>query len=579
MGKSSAPAPDYTGAAAQTAAGNMDNLKYQTQANRPDMVTPWGTSTWTQGTNADGSGNNQWSNVVKLSPDQQAALDAQQKVQANQSNLAQTLQGQVASTMAGGFKAPDFGSAMSGVPSVQSNFSSFNPSGVGGVNQSSYNPYAFTGGAQAVNQNFRGGPQQQTQFNSGTQALNQNFSSGAPPVNTDPSAYTSGAGSTNLNAPQFSDANAQAGASAAYNASTELLKDQWGQDTSAMDSKLRLQGLTPGSEAYDNAMQNLTRTQAQQQNQIANQSVVTGNNMANQNYASALQGYQSGNAAQNQAFGQGITSFGAGNTAIGQQYGQDLGAAQFNNTATNQQFGNSLSAYNAQNQAANTQFGNNLQGYQATNDARTQALNNGLSQYQAQLQGQNAYNTAQGQAYNQALAGYGANATAQQNSNAAQAQAYQQALQNYQTDYAAKQNAYNMPLNSMNAVLTGQQVQNPTFNGFSAAGYTPGADYSGAASALGQWNSAQSAQQNAQTGQTLGTAAGLAAMFMMSDARLKENIFRVGNTEGGHAWYVWDWKDGSGKGRGVIAQDIIDVPGAVHMTDSGYLCVDYAAIQ
>jgi hypothetical protein len=47
-------APDYTGAATQTAAGNLENLKYQTQANRPTQVTPWGTSSWSP-TAADGS--------------------------------------------------------------------------------------------------------------------------------------------------------------------------------------------------------------------------------------------------------------------------------------------------------------------------------------------------------------------------------------------------------------------------------------------------------------------------------------------------------------------------------------------
>lgn len=47
MGKSSAPkAPDYKGAAEATADANMQNLQYQTAANRPNITTPWGSQTW-----------------------------------------------------------------------------------------------------------------------------------------------------------------------------------------------------------------------------------------------------------------------------------------------------------------------------------------------------------------------------------------------------------------------------------------------------------------------------------------------------------------------------------------------------
>ena len=49
MGKASTPAaPDYTAAAQATAQGNLQNAQLATQANRPNMDTPWGSSTWTQ---------------------------------------------------------------------------------------------------------------------------------------------------------------------------------------------------------------------------------------------------------------------------------------------------------------------------------------------------------------------------------------------------------------------------------------------------------------------------------------------------------------------------------------------------
>lgn len=47
-GKSSAPpAPDYRAAAEETAAGNLANARYATQANRPNEITPYGSKTWT----------------------------------------------------------------------------------------------------------------------------------------------------------------------------------------------------------------------------------------------------------------------------------------------------------------------------------------------------------------------------------------------------------------------------------------------------------------------------------------------------------------------------------------------------
>jgi hypothetical protein len=420
MSKGSAPpAPDYTGAAQATAQGNLANLDAQTAANRPTQVTPWGTSSWT---NTPGSGGtSSWSQNISLSPDQQAALNSQMQIQQNQSQLAQNMQGQVTSQMSNGFTAPTMDSYTNGVPAVNSSFQGFNPSGVGAVNQSQINPVNYTSSYNDLNQNFK-----------------------------------SGTGNVDLNAPQFDQSNADAGTKAAYSASTGLLTDQWHQDTKNLDSQLRMQGMTPGTEGYNNAMQNMTRVQGQQQDQLANQAVVTGNQLANTNYASALAGYQSQNAAQGQAFNEGLSSFNADNAAS------------------------------------------------------TQSLQNGLSQYSAAIQGQGAQNTAVGQAYNQALGTYGVGQQAQLNSNSAQQQSYQQAMQQYQSAYSNAYQNYLQPLNSMNAVLTGQQVSMPQMPGFTSSGYTPGADMTGATSALGQYNSGLYAQNSANSSSALGAIGSLA---------------------------------------------------------------------
>ena len=493
MDGGSAPTQVDPAIAAQvTADGNLKNLNAQTVANRPNQVTPWGTSTWTQTPTVDhagydaatakynqgnsqgtwvagtpgysqwsGSGeggsmvdvagteghwsnatsdgskaptladytNKQWTQNLTLSPAEQAALSDQQSIQQNQSHLAQTLQGQVADTMKGGFKAPSLADYMKNVGSVNQQFGGFTPQGVGAIDQSHINVGNFTAGNQDVNQNF------------GSDAQH-----------------------VDLNAPQFNNGTIQRGAQAAFNSATGLLMPQMQQDTKNLDTQLRLQGLTPGTEAYNTAAQNLQRTQNQSLNQIANQSVLTGNQMANTNYASALAGY------------------GARNTAIGQQYGQDTGA------------------------------------FTLGNQAKTQALQNSMLNFQGALQGQTAHNTTQNQAYTQALAGYGANQSAQQQSNFAQQQAHQQALGGYSTAYTSALQNYLQPLNNMNAVLGGQQVNMPSMPSFATAGYTNGADMTGAANAKnsmaqGMYNS-DVASANSTNAAGAGAIAAIAAAFI-----------------------------------------------------------------
>ncbi len=64
-----------------------------------------------------------------------------------------------------------------------------------------------------------------------------------------------------------------------------------------------------------------------------------------------------------------------------------------------------------------------------------------------------------------------------------------------------------------------------------------------------------------------------------SDARLKTNIIRIGTTERGNAVYEWDWKGGrGGRGIGVLAQEVMHIPGAVSADADGWLMVDYTRV-
>lgn len=88
MGKQSTPKPpDYTEAAERTAQGNIDQINAQTEANRPDQYTPWGSSTWDK----DAQGN--WTQNINLTPEQQASLDSQMRIGQQRSDLAESMFG------------------------------------------------------------------------------------------------------------------------------------------------------------------------------------------------------------------------------------------------------------------------------------------------------------------------------------------------------------------------------------------------------------------------------------------------------------------------------------------------------
>jgi hypothetical protein len=91
------PPPDYRGAAIEQAAASKELATGQTWANRPTLNTPWGQMTWQAAAGVDPSTGlpiTQWTGNVNLTPEQQAALDAQQRIQAGRSGAAETLLGQ-----------------------------------------------------------------------------------------------------------------------------------------------------------------------------------------------------------------------------------------------------------------------------------------------------------------------------------------------------------------------------------------------------------------------------------------------------------------------------------------------------
>jgi hypothetical protein len=145
----------------------------------------------------------------------------------------------------------------------------------------------------------------------------------------------------------------------------------------------------------------------------------------------------------------------------------------------------------------------------------------------------------------------------------------------------------NEPLNTLNAVRTGAQVQGPTFVNSAQQATTAGADILGATqmgynAQMGAAN-AQNAANNAMT-QGLFSLGGAA---LMSDIRTKENIKHIAWLPNGLPVYTYEYKlefkdhplAGHGTHTGVMAQEVeVMYPNAVITLDNGYKAVDYGKL-
>lgn len=114
MSKSAPKAPDYEAAAREQAQSSREVTEQQTWANRPDQYTPFGSQTWSNQQVWDPSTQqylNRWTQTTNLTPESQAALDSQLRLQRDRSQLGESLTGRM---------QQEYGSAMdwSGLPQV-----------------------------------------------------------------------------------------------------------------------------------------------------------------------------------------------------------------------------------------------------------------------------------------------------------------------------------------------------------------------------------------------------------------------------------------------------------------------------
>lgn len=272
MGKSAPDAPDYRGAAEEQGQASKELTQYQTYANRPDQYTPWGSSTW-QNLAPPGSNTPQWEQRITLGGQQQKALDDQMAIQAGVSGVAKGLLGQVGN---------QFGTPMdwnnlptpASTPQVPGFYGQNLPS-MGQTPQST-----IPAGGPLARAGMRGmmGGNQFSQIGQYGSVPGQGGMMGSP-----------------------GEGYAQKAGDAIYNQATSRLDPRYEQASGALENKLYNQGLRPGDEAYDTAMQNFERdkTDAYQQAQYgatmgagAEGSRLFGMDLSSQQAQQGLQGAQ-----------------------------------------------------------------------------------------------------------------------------------------------------------------------------------------------------------------------------------------------------------------------------------------------
>lgn len=350
-----------------------------------------------------------------------------------------------------------------------------------------------------------------------------------------------------------------------YNHTMGRLQPQMDQRNNQIRQQLINAGIREGSEAWNSEFDRMSR---------ANNDMMS---------AAATQAEQLGLQAQNQYFGQSMANnqFGLQQNAANQA--QDLNQANFGLMQNAQNFGQNLASGQFGLQQAQQNYGQQF-GYDQLANALQQAqIGANASRASAAASANAARYGADQQNYRAELAhALGLNQLNEQGRQFDVGNITQNQLmdQNYSLGLMDRYNDY-QGLGLQQALAQNQMNNSWMGNIGSLYGYAPQSNYTGTNTAGLQMQAGQN-MANAQASQNqgmMGLAGGLMSLWP-SDKRLKENIVKIGR-ENGINVYEFEYKDkrfGSGRYRGVMAQEVQHkYPDAIFEHD-GYMAVDYSKL-
>lgn len=268
MGKKKAKkpkTPDYAALAEQQAGLNQEAMNQQTIANRPNQVNPSGSQTWSVDPDTG-----QWTQTVELSPELQAMQDQMRGIQYNALNTY----GDVA-----------------GTPLDTSWMSAYGTNDLGEIDPSQFQAWGQVPGTEGL-ENWG-------QLNDPSQAF------------ADPSQLQAGFG----------------GVKEVQDAMMGMLRPGLDQRRAAETQRLKSQGLTEGSRAWQTAMQGLDTGE----NEAANRAMLSGVSAYNDVFGRQLQQQQLMNQTRGQQFGENLSAANYANALRGRQLGEQFDLSNYAN--------------------------------------------------------------------------------------------------------------------------------------------------------------------------------------------------------------------------------------------------------
>lgn len=570
------PAPDPNVVSAAQTASNVATATANANLNRIDQYTPYGNLTYqVVGTNADGTPKYQQTQTFSDSQQQQfdqynslsnALLGFGQNELATVQNTTQNplsfdgltpMQGGVnAGSMQMGIDVPDYASFIDPAGHIQRNVANAGPIAQGGAP------------AGPITNNITGAGPIASGYGSG----------GNIQAGLDYSGLSALPGTGDFSADR------QRAEDAAYQSQVSRLDPQFASQQHATEARLANMGVARGSAAWNQEIDSLNRSRTDAYGQARNDAVQQGSAEQSRLFGLAMGARQEGvneigtagqfaNQAQQQDYGQQFDRGQFYNSAQAQQYAQNANDANFQNQAQNQQYGQNMSDAAFFNQAQQQQYGQNATDMQAHNQAQNQ-------QYTQNASDAAFYNDSSDRIFGTDLA-------ARTFANQAQNQSYTQQANNVSLNNSARQQQeqelaylHSAPINELATIMgTAGSVQQPQFSSVPGVNMantdTSGNAYSSYQGNYNAWQSQQQARSQMLGGifGLLGTAASMAP----SDRRIKERIERIGETAQGIATYVFSYIGDKARQFGVMAQEVLHIPGAVE-TRNGIMHVNYGKV-
>ena len=619
--------PNFPGLSVLEGKLNEQAIQQQLFANRPTQYTPWGTSSWwwrPEFDPASGATHLRWSQNIELPPESLSALEAQRRLDATRSVHAERLinQKDVQDRALVDWDPLYLATPRSDLPyyswdtDPRVNYRAHRNILFQGDDRRRSRPPFRTESLNPIHLQVPGAPRTDLPRETWQGMAPGNVSMQTPePIRpNDVNAFGWGQMAPNQiersyyqgltpNEMESSDELRSRTEQAVYDRMTSRLDPQWEQMGESLESQLWNQGLRPGDEAYDEAMDDFNRRRTDAYQAAQNEAVLAGREEAESQFGMGLTRRQQAIQEARGQFEQDVARRGL---ALGERE-RVLGAEMARRELMSAEYGREFEQQMLQRGAAGAEYEAE---FNREMERRRQEVAERGAEFERQLAGRQAMTEELRDVFQRELARrqqgeaeFGAEfAREAQFAGLSMDQAQdvfnrelarrQQLIDEYERRFgmqmtqrqqviAEELQKRGFTVNEINSLLSGAQVGMPNFPGFQPAGraQAPGLTQAATQQYRGQldaYNAEQMRNQGIFAGLTglAGAGAQLATAFGFSDRRLKTHVKRIGTLKGGIPFYGYRLL--GIPTVGVMADEVPETWTTVH--SSGFLMVDYSKV-